>query len=659
MSDHRRRQQALAIMTLVLLVAAGLRLHLLGAQSLWYDEGVSFSHSVRDLPALTQALYHDIHAPLYFLGMGGWIDMAGTSEFALRFPSAMASVLTVALVYALGKRIFGPLAGGAAALLVTFNTFSLAYAQEFRMYAVLAAIGTAAMWAFVIWLGRGGSRPFGWRIWLRWAVALAVLNATGLYVHYAHAFTMLAQGLLFALWLVMLVWRRGRVAAFAWRSALTAVAVFVQITALTALLFLPWLPVALKQMGGLENIAPAVEGQELAAVISGWLTFGITYDAGMGSMVVAMLVLALFGLVILPRRSGRWDWWTMLLPVIWLLAIVGMYIGLDLTTRYLRFLLPAQAALALWLGRGIWVLWHLEPRHATTRMRRVTRGISLAVLGLVVTAMATSLPAFYGAPAYQRDDYRALVGRLQADLTADDVVILNAPGLLDIVGYYYTGPAPLIGMPRSHDPAITAADVAAIAADHPRIALVLYGQQEQDPGGVVERTLSASAYEIDDIWIDDMRLVRYAGAPSGGPVVAERVPFGDAIELVQAQVGTSEACAGSALRVDLTWRASAALDRPYKVFLQLLDADGALVAQRDSEPAGGVAPTTTWVAGEALQDRHGLLLPRDLAPGQYTLIAGLYDASDPTRRLPTPEGDFLELATIRVKAPDHVPADCG
>ncbi len=82
--------------------------------------------------------------------------------------------------------------------------------------------------------------------------------------------------------------------------------------------------------------------------------------------------------------------------------------------------------------------------------------------------------------------------------------------------------------------------------------------------------------------------------------------------------------------------------------MQLLDANGVLVAQRDSEPQGGLAPTTTWQPGDAISDRHALLI--DLPPGSYTLIAGLYDLDNPSARLPVNDGgDYLQLATITVK----------
>ena len=88
-------------------------------------------------------------------------------------------------------------------------------------------------------------------------------------------------------------------------------------------------------------------------------------------------------------------------------------------------------------------------------------------------------------------------------------------------------------------------------------------------------------------------------------------------------------------------------------FVQLVAPDGSLVAQQDGIPGGGYAPSTGWKPGAPVADRRGLALPADMAPGDYRLIAGLYDAAT-GQRLPVtgPDGtaadDFVRLGTIQV-----------
>jgi mannosyltransferase len=143
--------------------------------------------------------------------------------------------------------------------------------------------------------------------------------------------------------------------------------------------------------------------------------------------------------------------------------------------------------------------------------------------------------------------------------------------------------------------------------------------------------------------------VRYA-APAELPIaIAADAHFGESIVLDSYALSADSLHPGDVLQVRFDWQTSAPLTTRYKVFLQLLNADGTLVAQRDSEPGGGLALTTGWTPGQQVQDRHALLLPADLPPGAYTLIAGLYDLNDSSARLPVKGGTYLSLATITVK----------
>jgi hypothetical protein len=69
-----------------------------------------------------------------------------------------------------------------------------------------------------------------------------------------------------------------------------------------------------------------------------------------------------------------------------------------------------------------------------------------------------------------------------------------------------------------------------------------------------------------------------------------------------------------------------AVERGYKVFCHLLSPNGALVGQRDGLPLYGVRPTPSWRAGEIIEDSYEILLDGDLAPGEYELSVGMYDA---------------------------------
>jgi hypothetical protein len=81
---------------------------------------------------------------------------------------------------------------------------------------------------------------------------------------------------------------------------------------------------------------------------------------------------------------------------------------------------------------------------------------------------------------------------------------------------------------------------------------------------------------------------------------------------------------GRTLNVTLVWQEVSRVDGNYTAFVHLVDDDGTIVAQSDSVPAGGYA-TNRWVPDEVVADAHRLVLPADLAPGVYRLVAGMYE----------------------------------
>ncbi len=99
----------------------------------------------------------------------------------------------------------------------------------------------------------------------------------------------------------------------------------------------------------------------------------------------------------------------------------------------------------------------------------------------------------------------------------------------------------------------------------------------------------------------------------------------------------------TALVVTLAWRAEREMALSYRVFLQLWDTDGAVLAASDGEPADWSRPTTGWLPGEIVTETRRLTLPTPLAAGDYRLAAGLYDPGT-GRRLQLPDGADAALA---------------
>jgi hypothetical protein len=93
------------------------------------------------------------------------------------------------------------------------------------------------------------------------------------------------------------------------------------------------------------------------------------------------------------------------------------------------------------------------------------------------------------------------------------------------------------------------------------------------------------------------------------------------------------------LDLTLVWRAERETGTDYHVFVHLIDAGGRILTQSDGVPAEWTRPTTGWLPGEIILDRHSLTLPPE-AEGSLWLRVGLYDAES-GQRLPTTAGEFV------------------
>ena len=74
---------------LAVLVAAFLRLHDLGAQSLWIDEIFTWQTASPTAPLTALDLVSNIHGPLVSAFAHFWIKLFGQSEASLRLPMAL------------------------------------------------------------------------------------------------------------------------------------------------------------------------------------------------------------------------------------------------------------------------------------------------------------------------------------------------------------------------------------------------------------------------------------------------------------------------------------------------------------------------------------------------------------------------------------------
>lgn len=615
----------------ILFLAAGLRFYRLDAQSFWNDEGNAIRAAQRPIPLVIAAAAGDIHPPGYYLLLHFWRIPTGDSEFAVRALSVYTGLLTVALTGRLGRRMLGFRGGAGAAFLAAISPLAVYYSQEARMYGLLGLMAVAS--TDLLWSLLRRPRPTT-------ALLYTLIAAAGLYLHYSFPFILVAHNLLVFgrwVWAGMVLARRGMPPGvpLRWWAALQV---------LVVLLYLPWLPTALRAMGWPSAGRGYTLGEAMRDIFRA-LTVGLTLEAAPARPVLmgagVLLVLGLW-----PRRKRGLVVATLAL---WLLVPLVLIFAFDLyKPAYLKFLLAVLPSVHILLAAGIQNL--IRPFRLP---RPLTPFVLLTLYALTLDGLLPSLRNYYFNPAYARDNYRQIAADIASLGRPGDGVVLNAPNQWEVFTYYYRGDLPLYPAPYHPTQEQVADWLSPILSSHRRLFVLYWGDREADPERRMENLLADGAYPAWNRWYGRVRVALYGLGPlPEGPRVTVRARFGREILLRGYAVGEGPFAPGDVVPVTLFWEADAPPGR-YKVFLHLMDDGGNLVAQNDAEPRGDLSPTFIWSVGERVTDRHGVYLPPDLPPGVYRLMAGMYRVDTGERSSLTldgePAGDSLELEEVVIR----------
>ncbi|MCL4489694.1 MAG: glycosyltransferase family 39 protein [Chloroflexi bacterium] len=655
--------------------AFALRVYLLAGQSLWNDEGTSVALSSLSPEAIIAGAAHDIHPPLYYLLLHFWMLAAGQTEFAVRFLSVGAGVLVVAVSFRFALFFFEEEVAIIAAFLCAFSPFQVDYSQETRMYIWVALFGAVAALAVVKmlgWQGRDGPsqaldlerEPVGQKLetrarnfesgFTRYVFWFVYFDATvaALYTHYFAASVLVFENLIFGFWFLLVGRKRqGRRATFlAW----------VVTQALIVLAFVPWYLYTRAQLAAWPAISEPFDLPTLVWRALNVFSVGKTLDPSAAFIiVVAFAILALAGLV--PGRERRDDFGALSL-LAWTLAPLGVLYVISLSRPAYdpKFLLLAVPPFLILVARGVARIYQailLRGRHSSSGRMGYAY---LSIAALAAMACIPALRNYYEDPRYARDDYRAILEEIDQNEKPGDGILVDAMGQIDVVKYYHRGHQALYLLPRMRppDPQETRADVDDMLGKVGRLFAIYWATAQSDPQGIVESRLAQKAFKAEDRWYGDVRLALYGvGAISQGSVQKSGVKVGDEITLESFWLGGGEANGtahrGDIVLLSLNWRADRSPTGRYKVFVHLLDSDGRVVAQRDGEPVGDTRITTSWRAGEAVEDHYGVLIPAQLPAGEYRIEVGMYRADNGARLAMTDAegqalGDHLILGSVRV-----------
>ena len=183
------RSNLMPIMVIAV-IAVVIRVLDISSRWLWYDELQSVTHAILPLRDLIKSVQmYDPHPPFYYIQLYLWL-LFGISDSWIKLNSVLWSVLAIVSLFVVSRNIFNTRVGILASALFAIFPYSVAYAQEARMYSLLMFLG---IWNFFfIYQFLQDNQA------VLMAVGIAVSTVTFLYSHGA-GFMILFSGLSYAL----------------------------------------------------------------------------------------------------------------------------------------------------------------------------------------------------------------------------------------------------------------------------------------------------------------------------------------------------------------------------------------------------------------------------------------------------------------------------
>jgi 4-amino-4-deoxy-L-arabinose transferase-like glycosyltransferase len=636
----------------------------------------------KGLPLLPSGLFYD-HGLLFSYAGGLASALFGFSREAVRATSLVFDLLTVLLIWHVGRRWFSAEAGLAAATLMAVAPTAVLWGGRARMYALLQLLVL-----LTLYFAFAGANPLGaYASRFRRLALFGCLGAT------LTQFVSIALIPPLALGTVAVGWLQARQTGE--RPWFRSRRVWWEIGGLAVIVLAAFL---VKRMGQPKSIAPlqlggggiltgiaqvvAIYGAFSTDLAASWNTLAPFFTApeAIGLTLLALLGIVWCGVNLVRRRASARDMATLFLALILAATTVEMifFVAPDRRDdKYLVMLLPALFLLAADGATRLFKsqipnLKYQTSSDRTSQMGRATSnlqslisGFQAPILGLIICLLLIiyNWPFTSALLARTGSDYDTAFGYVRDHWKPGDAILTGTPAAAAIYlgrsdyyavegsgGYAYRimqrDGQPVdrwLGSPwLETDEQLRAAFDAA-----PRVWLVLerWGLiKEYYSPLTMQRILAMTDFVREDNGVIVLRSRPAAALIPEIPSASLVVNFDNQLALQGYDLAWQENGPKSRqLSLVLYWQPLSTIPYDYTVFVHLRDAAGRNVAQADHQPLTPVYPPTLWPVGQTIRERSVLTLPEGIAAGTYNLWIGLYRL-DTLERLPVAGGPSSDNA---------------
>lgn len=620
----------------LILLAFGLRVHRLDAFSFWLDEGLTPLRSgypvaeiLTNEITIQEGQTKDTHPPFFYLLIHFSRMLLGESDWAYRYPSVLAGIFLIPLLYQLARRLDNSRIALFVALLAAINPLQVWYAQEARMYTLLTLLG--AVLSVILWQALNG------RQLVRWMALYLPVACLAFYTHYTAIFLIAGQVLLW----IWLLWRKKQYKLL-FGGLIAGV-----------LLISPLIPyIITRALTGIEAnyfyVSPLIMLQDMVHGFG----LGRSVDfklAGVKLLDVAAGILLVLGLVG-PARDGKRGWLPRLFLACCLMApVIGLMLGSLIKPMYMgvRHIMLASPAFLLLLGRGVGFL-----NQKKAAFLRPLAWIGAAVL---VAGPVYSLQNLYTNPHYAKDDVRALIQYFELNAGDRDVLVFNDSILLPLYWHYsQRQDLTATALPVYPYPALeeTKGQLRALAERYDRIWFLDSPPGDgRDSGHLVSRWLENHLLMVEKISAHGSNLIArlevYDTAsplPEGAPDSAQplSIQWKGMPELKAVLLGFDQPVALPSLWFNLYWQGAEIPDKDVWLRFVLRGPDGKTwLDNSQSFWPGEARDSITWPDdGMVALSYHLPVLP-GLPPGRYDLLAVAWNEAGGQQL-----GDWQLLSTV-------------
>lgn len=394
---HSRYTQLLIALTLI---GAILRFVNLGFNSLWLDEASTYSFASMSLPGIWAATTGgEFNPPLFY-----WIEhlmlVFGNNETVLRVVPALFGVLTIPLMYWVGKEFMDRNVGIVAAAACTFSPFLIFYSQEARAYSMGLFLVTFAMVFFLKALKTNNA--------MHWAL----FGALSALAYWTHFYTLVITGTL-VLYAIF-------VKAMEWKKELRTLKPVIIGAAMFVIMSLPLLILTL-QLFAKRTAGGPTFGIQGAGIISETFRQLSGFSEFVMLLFLILFVVGIIQAFVVDRNKG-----VFLVALTFLPFVISWFLSyrIPMQPRYLIILAPVYF---------IGIALAYKPVFSLIRNPKIVYGIMALLVILSVTT-----PFFVGYyTSYSKEDWRGFAGQMRQVAKPGDTLVFVPGYMSQPFDYYY------------------------------------------------------------------------------------------------------------------------------------------------------------------------------------------------------------------------------